>query len=119
MRQAKIIGIDEDCSEIYIKRRKKNFRVVIFDNDSFSFVKKKLEILFEISSKIKNKAILAHLGTGMFNILKIPYKITSGMILSLEKISHSAKTKFGFNTKKKTISNPASGILLGTASVFK
>lgn len=77
---------------------------------------------FVIKSKnqlqIKKKgSILAFLGRGVIKFLKLPFRLTSGLLFSLEKISD--KISPHPNNPRKKVSNLASGLLIGTSQIFK
>ena len=51
----------------------------------------------------------------MLKFLKLPFRLTSGILFSLEKLSD----KIAPHNPRKKVTNAASGLLIGTSSVFK
>ena len=87
---------------MYIKTKKgKNIVLTSLQASNFSTLKSNLETCFQVyfiylfnifirnlkvQKKSKTKTFLAYLGKGAYKILKLPFKMTSGLLFSLEKV---------------------------------
>lgn len=48
---------------------------------------KRCFIKLKVQKKSKTKTFLAYLGKGAYKILKLPFRMTSGLLFSLEKVN--------------------------------
>lgn len=83
----RVFLVKEEEDVIYIKTaKKKNILIIPLQKTNFPHLKFYLETCFRVQKKSKTKMFLAYLGKGAYKILKLPFRMTSGLIFSLEKV---------------------------------